>query len=510
MTSGTGSPGYADLDSHYGKLRGRRLEPHGALFAGIPFAAPPVGPLRLGRPQPISSWRGYREAGAFPSPPAQPATVLVNAVTGPGAPSNPEDCLYLNVWTPDLDGSRPVIVWIFGGGFEMGSASPPFTDGEGLMRQTGAVIVAPNYRVGALGFVHLSDLGGPDWAGVTNLGLQDQVAALAWVRTSIDAFGGDPGNVTVAGESAGAFSIGALLGIPAAAGTFRKAILHSGSTQRVYDRDTATGVARDLLTSLGIDGPAGLRDVPVEDILSAQAKVTDRDIGRRNLPGGRAWGTVLDGDVLPRHPHDAVRAGAARDIRLLVGATRDEMLTFEGFQGEGYGPADDEALLSEMKTIGVARPDDMLAGYRGRDPGAGLPRLRSRFLTDAVYRLPASRLAQAQVESGGTAYAFLFSAEPWGEGMGAGHGTDLPFIFGQIGTGDGLFSLADTAEYRQVREAVQTAWTNFTETGQPGWPEYDPSLPDNTRQFGGTTVMVSEPPIDLVTECWGDVPFPPR
>lgn len=509
MTSRAGSPGYADIDSHHGKLRGRRLEPDGAVFAGIPFTAPPVGPLRFRRPQPVSSWRGSREARAYPPPPAQSGSVLVDDLVGVGAPPNREDCLYLNVWTPELGGSRPVIVWIFGGGFEMGSASPPFTDGERLMRQTGAVVVAPNYRVGALGFAHLSDLGGPGWDGVTNLGLQDQVAALQWVQAGIGAFGGDPGNVTVAGESAGAFSIGALLGIPAAAGTFGQAIMHSGSTQRVYDRDTATSVARDLLTALGLDDPAGLREVPLEDILSAQSTVIDRDIGRRNLPGGRAWGTVLDGEVLPRHPHDAVSAGAAGDVRLLVGATRDEMLTFEALQGEGYGPADDEALLSEMKSVGVTRPDDMLAGYRGRDPGAGLPRLRSRFLTDAVYRLPASRLAQAQVESGGTAYTFLFSAEPWGEGMGAGHGTDLPFIFGRIGTGDGLFSLADTEENRTVGEAVRTAWTGFTRTGQPGWPEYDPAVPDNTRQFGGTTDMVSEPPIDVVTECWRDVPLRP-
>jgi para-nitrobenzyl esterase len=488
------------VDTRDGRLRGGPLPDGGALFAGIPFAAPPVGPLRLRPPQPPQPWSDVRDATELRTAPPQRLSALLAGAGGGDSAINPmgdhdEDCLYLNVWTPELSGRHPVLVWIYGGGFDSGSASPPTTDGAALSRLTGTVVVAANYRLGALGFLHLAELGGPGWAGSSNLGLQDQAAALRWVRDNIAAFGGDPGNITVAGESAGAFSIGSLLVAPAAEDTFHRAILSSGSTSRIFDADTGTAIASDLLAKLELDKVDDLVDVPVERILDVQNSVVDTDIGRRNLPGGRSWGVVLDGTVLPRHPQGAVAAGAAAGIGLLVGANRDEMRLFQAMQGAAYTPADEPALLAEMERAGVADPGRLLAGYRQRSPKAGLAELRTLFLTDAVYRLPASELAAAQTAAGGRAHAYLFAAEPVGPDLGAFHGSDLMMVF------DALDHVG-TPELIKVRDDLTEAWARFAATGDPGWAPYDPGARPNTRQFGGTEQMITEPPADEATATW--------
>ena len=466
-----------------GQLRGREL-PGGILFAGIPFAQPPTGELRLRPPRPVEPWTGVREADAYPPAPAQGTTALAagQQMTWP----SDEDCLYLNLFTPALDGARPVIVWIFGGGFEIGTASPPMTDVAALARATGAVVVAANYRVGALGWLHLADLGGPEWAGATNLGLQDQIAALHWVRENIAAFGGDPENITLAGESAGAFSIGSLLAAPGASGTFHRAILSSGSTERVFSAETATAIAADLLNALGLSSVAELADVPVERLLATQGTVTESDIARRNLPGGRAWGVVLDGNVLPVHPTVAVRAGAAAHLPLLISTNRDEIKAFEKLPG--FAPADEDVLLADIRQAGFDQPDNILTGYRIRHPQADLTELRSRFLTDAIYAFPANQLAEAQHGAGGKAYRALFAADPFGPEIGTPHGMDIAFIFDLL-DGNGLGTPANHA----VRDELHDVWRRFAETGDPGWPVYDTYGFDNTRLFGGPGGMTTEP-----------------
>ena len=476
-----------------GQVRGQQV-PGGILFGAVPFAEPPVGPLRLRPPQPLGPWTGVVEADVPPPAPAQGGTALGGAAAMPW-PSD-EDCLYLNLFTPALDGARPVIVWIYGGGFEVGTASPPMTDVANLGRATGAVVVAMNYRVGALGWLHLADLGGPEWAGSTNLGLQDQIAALHWVRENIAAFGGDPGNVTVAGESAGAFSIGALLAAPAAAGTFHRAILSSGSTERVFSAATATAIAEDLLSLLGLSSVKELLDVPVERLLRTQGAVTESDIGRRNLPGGRAWGVVLDGSVLPRHPTAAVRAGAAARLPLLISTNRDEIKAFQALPG--FAPASEEDLLTDIRQAGIEQPTELLAAYRARHPGASLTELRSVFLTDAIYVVPANRLAQAQIEAGGNAYRAVFAADPLGPKFGTPHGMDVAYIFDMLD----LAGLGNPASHA-IRDDLHQAWRRFAETGDPGWPRYDPAATDNTRLFAaGGGGLIAEPPRDEVTARW--------
>lgn len=458
-----------------------------------------------------------READHFGPAPAQGASPLMtqpggNASAAAMSAAFPtgditlisEDCLYLNVWHPGAsapDGPRPVIVWFYGGGFEAGTAAPPYCDGATLARQTGAVVVTANYRLGAFGFLHLADLGA-DWAGCTNFALQDQTAALRWVSENVEAFGGDPSNVTVAGQSAGAFCIGALLAVPSAAGLFHRAILVSGSTSRVFDRTNAADMAEDLLGTLRLNDAAGLVDVPVSQILDAQAAVSSGDIGSRNLPGGRAWGAVLDGAVLTRDPHQAVAEGAAADIPLLVSSTQDEVRIFQLLAGESFRPADEASLHAEMRRAGIAEPAKLLDAYRRRvaEP-EDLSALRSAFLTDAVFRMPVARLARAQVLAGGRAYhASLFDA-PCGPQVGAFHGADLLYVFDKL-----TLVGADTADHRSVRESLVDAWASFVATGDPGWPVYEPDAVGNSRAFAapsqGVGAMVTEPAPDDVTALW--------
>jgi para-nitrobenzyl esterase len=475
-----------------GAVRGQELPDGGLLFAGVPFAEPPIAELRLRPPQPVRAWSGVREAIEFRPGPAQRGTALAQGLQ---LGATGEDCLYLNVCTPALHGTRPVLVWIYGGGFEIGTASPPFTDVVSLARATGAVVVAMNYRVGALGWLHLADLGGADWANSSNLGLQDQIAALRWVQENIAAFGGDPANVTVAGESAGAFSIGALLAAPSAAGLFHRAILSSGNTERVYSARTATTVAADLLAALGLSSVDELVRVPVDRILDVQSTVIESDIGRRNLPGGHAWGVVHDGTVLDRQPITAVKAGLVAGIPLLVSSNRDEIKAFEATPG--FAPTDEDGLLADLRQAGFDRSGELLAAYRKRHPDADLTRLRSRFLTDAIYCVPANRLAKAQVDAGGKAYRMLFAADPFGPEVGTPHGMDLPYIFDVL---DRL-NLATPAN-AAIRDDLHDVWRRFVETGDPGWPVYDADATANTRRFGGSGGLIAEPAPDEVTALW--------
>ena len=474
-----------------GMIRGQALTNGGFRFAGIPFAAPPIGPLRFRPPQPVAPWMDVRNALTFPPAPVQRALPLPGGATI----TTSEDCLSLNVWTPELSGQHPVMVWIYGGGFEGGSASPPMTDGEALMHRD-IVFVSCNYRVGALGFLHLADLGGPAWASATNCGFLDQVAALQWVRKNIAAFGGDPTNVTVFGESAGGFSIGTLLAMPAAAGLFDKAIMQSGATSRTFSREVATRMARDLLENLGLSDPEQLLTVSAERLLGVQLEGIDSDIGARNTPGGRSYGAVVDGHVLPEEPLAFVARGGARTIPLLVGACRDEVQLWEVMlQQATFAPANEAALLAEItRCVGTALAPALLRAYQEREPEARLARLRTRFLSDWIYRVPAVQCTQAQIASGGQAWSYLF-AHAHSPFLGAHHGADIAYTLDMLEQ-LAFFGSPATVQDQQIRDEMIEAWTRFARTGHPGWPMYQAGEP-TVRCFGGTAPLVVEPPAEV-------------
>lgn len=457
----------------------------GLVFRGIPYAEPPVGARRFAAPEPVKPWEGERPARRFGSsaPQGGPQNALVRRVLGAASGQQSEDCLYLNVWTPALDRARrPVLVFLHGGAFLIGSGSTPLYSGSRLSSRGDVVVVTVNYRLGALGSLALRELVPGGAAAPANLALRDQIAALGWVRENIEAFGGDPDCVTVFGESAGAMSVGALLAAPAARGLFRRAILESGASSNVSSPAQAKRVAEQFLTGLGRAGESleALRRAPLEDLLRAQAETA------RTLPPdlALAFQPSVDGDLLPEPPLAAIARGATRGLALLVGTNRDEWKLF--MLGDLLARRMDEAALRRRfaRVLGDAQTERGLAAYarapESRAPDA--PRERwSSFQSDRFFVVPAARLLELHARNGGETYAYRFDWAPpfLGSRLGACHGIELPFVFGTMLEPWLRPALGAAPGARKLAHRVQEAWVAFARTGHPGhsrlpyWPAYD-------------------------------------
>jgi len=465
------------VETTLGKVAGESLGTH-ERFRGVPFAAPPVGELRFRAPRPAAPWTGVRETVRFgPSAPQNPSFL-----PGMDAGEQSEDCLYLNVYTPRADGARrPVLFWIHGGGFTGGSGGQALYDGGRLAARGDVVVVTINYRLGALGYTHLP---GVD----ANLGQQDQIAALRFVRENIAAFGGDPSQVTIFGESAGGMAVSTLLAMPGARGLFRGAIAQSGAAHHVHSRESGERVARALLAELGLgaDELGKLRELEIPTLLAAQARV----LAENARAGGLlAFAPALDADTLPRHPLAAVADGAARDVALLVGANRDETKLFR--MGVATASELDEAGLrkrvcASLRAHGAdeSHAERLIASYRsaraGRastEPGELLDALDS----DRTFRVPAIRLAEAQARHQPRTYQYFFTwSSPARRGtLGACHALELPFVFGTLDapTMDRFAGKGPEAEALSAQ--MMDAWIAFARGGEPGhaglpgWPAYD-------------------------------------
>ncbi|MDF2789648.1 MAG: carboxylesterase, partial [Neobacillus sp.] len=301
------------VESAYGKLQGEQI--NGVFtWKGIPYAKPPVGPLRFRAPELPYSWEGIRDATSF-GPVAPQSQREIMEFFGNDISNMSEDCLYLNVWSPAADDKkRPVMIWIHGGAFVSGSGSSSWYDGASFAAQGDVVVVTINYRLDIFGFLHLGEIGGEEYATSGNCGIQDQVAALQWVRENIAAFGGDPNNVTIFGESAGAMSIGVLLGFPSAQGLFHKAILQSGAAANVHSSEKAIKIAGQLLATLQVEPSnlSNLEELPVEQLIQASDLVPPMSLG-----------PVIDGVSLPRHPEEAIADSSAKDVTILIGTNKD-------------------------------------------------------------------------------------------------------------------------------------------------------------------------------------------
>ncbi|KAF4945390.1 hypothetical protein FGADI_11992 [Fusarium gaditjirri] len=485
-----------------GNIRGRTNgDIH--VFKGVPFAAPPFGPNYLRPPQPPEHWGGVRDTLTFgPKPPQVPyppgiaegLAELVN--TG-------EDCLTLNVWTPSLGAAgRPVMVWIPGGMFEFhATGATAYYDG-GRFARDGVVCVTINYRVGAQGFLYLPD-------GTPNLGLLDQIAALEWVQKNITAFGGDPGSVTIFGESAGAMSVATLLAVPKAKGLFRRAIVQSGSNPKLNSAATAKRIGQRLAEILGIEATwEALSATPSDQILHAQAQLRGELVAR---PDPTLWGEValsfipwaptIDGDIIPVHPIDAIRAGAAVDIDLLVGSNTEETRLFLVPDGS-IDRISEEALSAIAGVYGL--PPEGLDAYRLLHPGASTGELFSAVQTDWFWRIPAIRFADAHANAarGSTyMYEFAWQSPQMGGRLGASHSLEIPFVFDTLGLG--TEPLLGPAPAQELAESMHRAWVAFATTGDPGWPKYDASH-RSTMHFDITSGAVDNP-LDKKLEHWDSV-----
>jgi para-nitrobenzyl esterase len=463
-----------------GKIEGR-FEEGLYVFRGIPYAAPPLGRLRWQPPAPVEPWTGTGTASSFapiaPQIPPPPGVLDVLAALEPQA----EDCLYLNIWSPGLDDKRrPVLFWIHGGAFTMGAGSQPLFDGHHLSTRGDVVVVSINYRLGMLGFLNLERATGGNIPATGNEGFLDQIAALQWVRDNIAGFGGDPGNVTVFGESAGGMSIGCLLAMPAAQGLFHKAILQSGVTVPPGDADPKTGEA--LLEALGI-GPSNtdtLREVPPEKLLNVEMKLRIRAAG----PGEPVRITVtapgVDGKTLPRMPLDAAAQGLIPKIPLLIGTNLEEWKLF-GFMDPHASKMDEAMMVDRLKFfLGSAYNPEIAEVYRiakGRRGESDNPyELLSAIASDFMFRIPALQMVDSAQRHGAPVYNYLFTwRSPALAGvLGACHGLEIGFVFG---THDEVFC-GRGAEADRLSKSMQDAWVAFARTGDPSckavgkWPRY--------------------------------------
>ncbi|MFF7895386.1 carboxylesterase/lipase family protein [Streptomyces sp. NPDC007907] len=455
-----------------GAVRGRREEGL-AVFRGIPFAAPPVGEARFQAPRPAPAWDGIRDAYAFGPPPPQD----LGSIAGPGLIDVPQgdDWLTVNVWTPepDPDAHRPVMVWIYGGAYKLGHAGSPGYDARHIAADGDLVVVSLNYRLGMEGFAHIE--GAP-----ANRGLLDQVAALEWVRDNIVSFGGDPGQVTVFGESAGAGSVASLLAMPRAAGLFGRAI-----AQSVPGTFFSDALARDIGTALAAE--LGLRPTVADLSAIAPRELTSagETLGPKMPQYIDRWGQaaptvtpfapVVDGEVLPASPWQALTSGSARDIELLVGHNRDEYRLFMAMAGR-LGQIPDERAAAALRLFAPG-PDGEQA-YRAAFPEASPSELYERVQTDWLFGMPSLHLAEAQRAGGGRAhvYELTWPAPGAGGALGACHALDIPLLFGTYGADLGLLLFGGAeppAEALSLSSRFRASWTSFARSGDPGWPAYD-------------------------------------
>jgi para-nitrobenzyl esterase len=486
-----------------GRLRGR-IEDGVAAFKGIPYAAPPVGVNRFLAPQPVEAWSGVRSALEYgpvvpqtPYPP--PFAQLLGDQGTAGA-----DCLSVNVWTPGPENrGLPVMVWIHGGAFAHGSGSLPVYDGHRFARD-GVVCVTLNYRLGADGFLDLDEAS-------PNRGLLDQVTALQWVQANIEAFGGNPATVTVFGESAGAFSIATLMAMPAARGLFRRAVLQSGAAHHTISKETARIVGRKLADALAVEPTLdALASVPLARFISAQAELA-AELAVRPDPArwsevaanGMLFEPVVDGDVLPERPIDAIVGGASRGREILIGTTTEEWRFFMVPTGVI------DRIMDAQVALGVARRGleaaEAIPVYRASRPDATPGDLLSAVVTDWSFRIPAVRLAEAHARNSATAFVYEFAwRSPMFDGkLGACHALDVPFVFDNLDQTIGARMTGGRAP-QALANAMHQAWVAFASNGDPGWPPYTDAHRAVMRyeEDGGSLVM---DPAAAERQLWDDV-----
>ena len=463
-------------------------------WRGIPYAAPPVGELRLRSPQQAGRWSGVLDGSTFGAAPPQSRNP---SLTGSRrrAPMD-EDCLTLNISAPlEPEPDRlPVLVYFYGGGFSSGSSTVRTYRGSHLVQTGGAVYVSLNYRIGALGFMDFSSFSTPRRTFDSNLGLRDQVAALEWVRDNIGNFGGDPGNVTIFGESAGGISVTSLMCIPAARGLFHQAYAQSAAPSSAYSQELHAAWARDLLDILNIpasDAAAALTTIPAEALVRATNHLTTK-IGPADKPGSLSVSPVIDGEFLPEHPLDTFMQGNAAPVPLVLGT-----MAREG------------TLFAKIVDILPSTPDRIEKMFAGTDPTAlsrvlaaypGYPsKERSVDISgDLVFWYPSTVVAEYHSLVAPTwSYRYDFATPMMNLlGFGATHAMDVPVMFGETGEPitRALSLLGGAGALKELSARFQGTLLSLAKTGSPGpdWPRYDP-VQRRTRIFDREDRIESDP-----------------
>ncbi|SHF04480.1 carboxylesterase/lipase family protein [Chryseobacterium sp. OV279] len=455
------------VSTEYGDVRGVKTEKGILTFKGIPYAAPPIGANRFQPPQPPTPWTGIKNAAEYgPTPPqitpsSGPFAGLLPNVVIPG-----DDYLNLNIWTADITGKKPVMVFIYGGAFSLGSGAVSGYDGSNFARD-GVVLVTINYRIGIDGFLWFGD-------GVPNLGILDQIAALKWVRNNIANFGGDPENVTIFGESAGGMSVCTLLAMKEAEGLFRRAIAESGAGHSVISPSSAKLIGTRLAEILGVPPTReAIGQVSAEKVFAAQGQLGSEIMAK---PSVELWGEaarnlmpfepVVDGHLLTATPIECIAGGAGKDVDILIGTNSEEFRLFLVPDGI-ISKITDPALDISASAYGLSA--EAIQTYRSNRSDRSPGDILSAIITDWFYRIPALRIAENH--SNVHVYEFSWQSPACNDLLGACHGLELAFVFDNL-TNAGFAEMLGNKPPQQLADTVHKAWVNFATNGNPGWDSY--------------------------------------
>ena len=488
-------PDYVEVQTALGRLRGTR-SPGLATFKGIPYAGSVSGAGRFKAAPPLQPWIGVRDALQVGAPSLQPGQRR-------NEPPQDENCLFLNIWTPAADGrKRPVMFYSHGGGFTTGSAASGYQDGGNLARTFDVVVVATNHRLGLFGYLFLGDLAGEDYATSGNQGLLDIRDGLRWVHDHIEAFGGDPANVMIFGESGGGAKTSCLYAMPSAAPFFNKASVESGPGIRMLPRDAAAETTLMVLKELGLAKSEWrkLLEIPADKLLAVQAALGQtggpltmtggrRGIGGGGRPGG--FGPVVDGTILPQHPFDPAAPAVSIKKPLIVGYNRDETVFFFQQQRNLEVFNLTEAGLKERlaKELGSSA-DAVFEAYRKSRPEASPSDLYVAITTARMIGTGAVTIAERKAEQrGAPVYMYIFAHESDAlipgtqRKLGTPHAMEIPYKFYNVqppgGEGRGGMMSVSGPAAEQAAHNMAEMWSTFARTGrpaaqgQPEWPAYD-------------------------------------
>jgi para-nitrobenzyl esterase len=461
-------------DTAFGKIRG--VDVQGIkTFKGIPYGATTAGRNRFMPPADPARWTGVRDALAYgpsapqrnPDTPPAPARL---AVAADGLPTEGEDCLVLNIWTPAVnDGrKRPVMFWCHGGGFATGSGSSPGTDGTNLARRGGTVVVSINHRLNVLGFTNLVEAFGRDYAQSGDVGMLDIVQALKWVRTNIDRFGGDPNTVMIFGQSGGGRKVSTLLTMPSAKGLFHRAVIESGATIKLVERDTAAKVAERLLAKLSLNNTQlrELQNLPVQKIMSAYFAVVRDMAGADQMTVG--FSPTMDGKVVSQHPYYPTAAAVSATVPVMIGSTRTE-LTLQS--DEAAFSLDENGMRKRVADLLGAHTAPVIDVYRKANPGASASDLYFLIASDYRYSAPTMKIAERRAALGKSpVYLYYFRWETPIDGgrLKSPHTIEIPFAFDNVKTSR---LTSGSQEAIALADKVSAAWIAFARTGDPNTPK---------------------------------------